>query len=361
MTLSRSSGVHLLLVAALTAFACFYARDTMAPITASAVKPDAAVTFLAVGDIMISRGVARSIDRANDPLAPFRRMDPIFRSTDFNFGNLESPVGPNERIVGKGLVFNARRRDMASLREYNFRVLNIANNHALDQGLTGLKNTREVLAENGLTPLGAGNDLTDAWRPKTIEVRGIKIGFVGASYSSINDNGALRNDHVARIEDTERLREAIGELKQLGTHFIVATMHAGTEYVRNPNPSQTAFARAAIDFGADVVIGAHPHWIQTIERYRGKLIFYSLGNFVFDQEWSQDTKEGLAVKITIIPDNSTTQATATIEQVELIPVIIENYSTPRPANKIETQAILGKINETSRTIRPMEEHAASLQ
>ncbi|HVF48021.1 MAG TPA: CapA family protein [Pyrinomonadaceae bacterium] len=361
MTRHRSHGVQLLLLAALIAFACFYTRQAIAPISASAMTQDMPVTFLAVGDIMISRGVARAIDRANDPLAPFRRMDPIFRSTDFNFGNLESPISPNGNIIGKGLVFNARRRDVAGLREYNFQVLNIANNHALDQGLAGLRNTRQVLADNGLTPLGAGDDLADAWTPKITEVRGIKIGFVGASYSSNNDNGASRNDHVARIEDTERLRQAIDELKQVGTHFIVATMHAGTEYVRNPNASQISFARSAIDLGADVVIGTHPHWIQTIERYKGKLIFHSLGNFVFDQEWSQETKEGLALKITIIPDNTAKQPAATIEQVELIPVIIENYSTPRPANEIESRVILGKINENSRTIRPMSERVAGSQ
>jgi poly-gamma-glutamate synthesis protein (capsule biosynthesis protein) len=262
---------------------------------------------------MISRGVARAIDRAGDPLEPFKPMAPIFRSTDFNFGNLESPVSPNRNITGKGLVFNARRRDIAG---------------------------------------GVGDDLSEAWTPRLVEVRGIKIGFVGASYSSINDNGASRNDHVARIEDIERLRQSISDLKQMGTHFIVATMHAGTEYVRNPNPSQVVFARAAIDLGADVVVGAHPHWIQTIERYRGKLIFYSLGNFVFDQEWSQDTKEGLAVKITVVPARGRAKAAATIQQVELIPVIIENYSTPRPANEHESRSILAKINEPSSTIRP---------
>jgi len=357
MTLHRSSGMHLLLVAALTVFASFYARDVMAPITESAVIADTAITFLAVGDIMISRGVARAIDRGDDPMVPFRRMDSIFRSVDFCFGNLESPVGPNPNVIGKGLVFNARRRDIAGLRVYNFKVINLANNHALDQGVAGLRNTRQALAEMGLEHLGAGDDLTEAWRPKTIDVRGVKIGFTGASYSSINDNGALRNEYVARIEDTESLRQAIIELKSMGAHFIVATMHAGTEYVRNPNASQIAFARSAIDLGADVVIGAHPHWIQTIERYKGKLIFYSLGNFVFDQEWSQDTKEGLAIKITLLAR----ETEAAIDQVELIPVIIENYSTPRPASDIESRAILNKIGERSTTIRPMDEGTPGLR
>ena len=76
-------------------------------------------------------------------------------------------------------------------------------------------------------------------------------------------------------------------------------MHAGTEYTRTPMPQQITFAHAAIDDGADIVIGAHPHWVQTIEKYKGKYIFYSLGNFIFDQAWSQETMEGLTLKITV--------------------------------------------------------------
>ena len=315
---------------------------------------EARVTFLAVGDMMISRGVARSITRANDPLVPFRKMDEIFRSTDFNFGNLEVPISGNNNVIGKGLVFNMHTRDIAGLKAYNFKVLNLANNHALDQGVNGLRRTREFLDEHGFIHLGVGDNLEQAWQPKTITVKGVKIGFVGASYASVNDGGVARNEYVARIEDKERLKRAIDQLRSEGAAFIVATMHAGVEYTRRPHQPQIDFARNAIDFGADIVIGAHPHWAQIFETYKGKYIFYSLGNFIFDQEWSRDTKEGLALKITLYNRKSSRQPTspARVEQIELIPIVIENYSTPRPANETEAQQILKKIGADGKIIKP---------
>src|SRR6185369_10802699 len=147
----------------------------------------------------------------------------------------------------------------------------------------------------------------------------------------------------------------------------VVTMHAGTEYTRTPNQAQTDFAHAAIDDGADIVIGAHPHWVQTTEQYKGKYIFYSLGNFIFDQELSQETKEVLTLKITLESTKSASPATpgaatvddlqgqrlgAKVKQIELIPVIIENYSTPRVTNDSEATSILKKINATNKIITP---------
>ena len=355
MTHSRhrfSIGVYLSVVLGMLISACSDAQKTPPQVPPPVVTVDARITFLAVGDIMISRGVARAIDRAGDPLAPFKRMESIFLSTDFNFGNLESPISGNDNKVGKGLMFNMRRRDAAGLKKYNFKVLNLANNHAMDQGLKGLQYTRRALAEDGFTYLGVGDNLAEAWRPKTIEVKGVKIGFVGASYASYNDNGAARNEYVARIEDEKLLESSINELKKSGTDFIIATMHAGVEYERRPGPAAIAFARKAIDSGADMVIGGHPHWVQIMEEYKGKYIFYSLGNFIFDQEWSRDTKEGLALKITLACKKTTESATRAVEQIELIPVIIENYSTPRPATEPEAQAILNKIGVASRIIQP---------
>ncbi|CAN5234042.1 capsular polyglutamate synthetase PgsA [soil metagenome] len=311
------------------------------------------VVFLAVGDIMISRGVAKAIDRAGSSLAPFEKMADVFRSTDFNFANLESPISGRDNIVGKGLVFNMRTRDIEGLKKYNFKVLNLANNHAMDQLIGGLRFTGKTLDENNLTHIGTGDNLDQAWEGKTITVKGVKIGFVGASYASINDGGVARNDYVARMEDTERLKKSIEKLRAEGADFIVATMHGGIEYTRRPNKTQTDFAHAAIDYGADIVIGAHPHWAQIFEKYKDKYIFYSLGNFIFDQTWSRDTQEGLALKITLdskksnIQGNSKTQ----VGQIELMPVVLENASTPRLGNEAATAQILNKIGATDKIFK----------
>lgn len=329
------------------------AKDLVSPAPTSS---SSSVTFLAVGDIMLSRSVATTINKANNPLLPFTGMADILTSTDFNFGNLESPFsGKNEFEPSGSLVFNVPLKNIQGLKDYNFPILNLANNHAFDQGLDGLLYTNAYLDQNNIKHIGTGKTLTEAWKPQYVEYHGIKIGFIGASFSSLNDNGKTINDNVARIEDITRLQSAVAEAR-LNADFVVVTMHAGIEYTRTPNDAQTAFAHAAVDAGADIVIGAHPHWVQTIEKYHNTYIFYSLGNFIFDQMWSQETREGLALKIQLSKNQPThtlqgPQDSAHINQIELLPVIIENYSTPRLATPEESKKILQDIGQVETVLR----------
>lgn len=325
-------------------------------------------TFLAGGDIMLSRNVAAAIQKSNDVDLPFRNIADILKSTDFNFANLESPVAPfakNQIIGGHSLLFGAPAGYIKGLADFNFKILNLANNHALDQGLLGIKATRSALDNLNIKYEGAGDNLDQAWQPAIVEANGIKIGFIGASYASVNDSGKTTNNYVARIGDLENLKSSIQNLKSK-SDFIVVTMHAGTEYTKTPNAAQTAFAHAAIDDGADMIIGSHPHWVQTIEEYNDKYIFYSLGNFIFDQDWSQETKEGLTLKITLSKSGGTnpqapgaaslgdlqgSRIPAKLESVELIPIII-NSSQPRPATADEGKKVLKKINQNMNILYP---------
>lgn len=337
-------------------------------------------TFLAVGDVSLSRNIAQTIKNKNDVLYPFRGMEEQFRSVDFTFGNLETPFSSSDAFTPKNtLVFNAPKANVAGLKEYNFKVITLANNHAYDQGLDGIITTAKILDDNGLLHTGIGKNLDEAWQPVIYESNGITIGILGASYSSVNDGGKAANNYVARIEDVSHLKSSILNLKST-TDFVVVAMHAGTEYVRKPNQSQIDFAHAAIDAGADIVIGHHSHWIQTIEEYQGKYIFYSLGNFIFDQNWSQETMEGLALKITLSklgchsgpePESRTmnldagsqpgmtcwdalqgSRTPAQIKQIDLIPVIIKENCCPHPALSVGAQAILKKIGVTEQVIAP---------
>lgn len=302
-------------------------------------------TFVAVGDMMLSRGVERVIENGG-PLLPFSQMAETLSSSDFNFGNFEAPISGNDKRMGKGLVFNVRTTDIEGLIKYKFKVVGLANNHAFDQGLAGLQNTRSFLTQKGIENTGTGADKTEAWTPRVITANGIRFGFLAASYASVNDGGVTKNQYVARIEDVDEMKAAIAKLKT-ECDIIVVAMHAGIEYTRNPEKGQIAFARAVIEAGADILIGAHPHWIQTIEQYQGKYIFYSLGNFIFDQR-KPDTKEGLALKITARRGGGRTA----IDQIELIPVVIERMGIPRKATPQETTAILKKINITDPVLRP---------
>ncbi len=315
-------------------------------------QSEARATFGVVGDIMLSRNVAAKIKKANNPLLPFSKMSEVLLANDFNFANLESPFSGKDSFPNTGsLVFNVPRQNVKGLVANKFTIISLANNHALDQGAKGLAYTRIFLGQNNIKAIGAGSNLDEAWRPDIVEANGIKIGFIAVSYASINDNAKSTNQYVARIEDVKRLKSAILSAREQAD-FVVVSMHAGTEYKYQPNASQTKFAHQAIDLGADLVVGAHPHWVQTIEKYKDKYIFYSLGNFIFDQEWSRETKEGLMLKVELAQRGENGIMRARLNQIELLPVVIENYSTPRLANAKEAQVILGHIGVTERVLKP---------
>ncbi len=328
------------------------------------------ITFLAAGDIMLSRNVASKMaEGGKDGFLPFRKVDDLLHSTDFNFANLESPFsGSDQYYFPNEFTFNTPTWARSGLNQYNFKILGLANNHILNQDKAGLDYTIKYLAEAGLTGVGAGDNLDEAWKGKTFSAKGVTVGFIAAVYSQGGDANKL----MAQITDTDRLTKSIAELKTRAD-FVVISMHAGEEYTRLPTEPQVEFAHAAIDAGADIVIGSHPHWVQTIEQYKGKYIFYSLGNFVFDQEFSQNTKEGLTLKITLekptrcgasglsptgqqeVVCSDSLQGTrlgATLKQIELVPIIVENYCCARPANETEVQGILKKINLNDPLIKP---------
>jgi poly-gamma-glutamate capsule biosynthesis protein CapA/YwtB (metallophosphatase superfamily) len=350
-TIIRLAIFTLVMIGGLTIQPDFWHRTLAPELLASSGDPDLirtgpTVTFLAVGDIMLSRHVAVRIEQNDNPLLPFDQSTDLLSCTDFNFGNLESPISGNDASKGRELIFNTSTKHLAGLVAYNFKILNLANNHAMDQGVAGLENTRRVLSAQGISDLGVGSNQEEAWQPKIVTVNGVRIGFLGASYASTNDGDGKRNDYVARIEDLSDLKNALTKLRAQAD-YIVVTMHAGIEYKRNPDSSQITFARAAIDYGADMVIGQHPHWIQTMEQYQGKYIFYSLGNFVFDQMGHEDTREGLTLRVSIRMQRVRNQAR--LEKIELIPVIIQQVS-PRPATDEEAQRILQKMGVTNRVI-----------
>lgn len=282
-------------------------------------RPPEIASVLLVGDVMLSRNVAARLREKGDPLLPFRGASALLSSADFNFGNLEAPFWTEPAIGGSSLIFAAPAEAVEGLRHYHFRVVSLANNHALDQDEEGLDYTLALLADNGIQAAGAGRNLDEAWQARTVTVRGMRIAFLAVSYASVNDGGKKRNALVARMEDLGRLRSRLRALKREGA-FVVVSMHAGVEYTAAPDPAQVAFARAAIDAGADVVAGSHPHWVQPVERYHGGLIFYSLGNFIFDLDSSPETQRGLAARLVFVGER--------LAGARLYPVRIENRCCP---------------------------------
>ena len=314
-------------------------------------------SLLAVGDILLTRQVAAQIEKNGDSNLPFNNLQTLLKDADITFGNLECPLSENPNPIREGLIFRCPTKYLAGLINAGFDVLSTANNHMLDQGIEGLEFTINHLLSQNILPVGTV--LSDSMELDTndgpvIERDGVKIGFLGYSYTAKNDGGKSTHPQIASAYDLQKLQTDIATLKTR-SDVVVVSMHAGTEYTRAPNQNQIDFAHAAIDAGANIVIGHHPHWIQPVEIYspqpsspgdgegwgevetkRQGIIFYSLGNFVFDQMWSQETREGLMVKL-----NFENQE---LKSAELLPVIIENYCCPRLANDQEKPNILRKIN-----------------
>ena len=345
-------------------------HDSPLPLKLPIAENKNEIEIILVGDIMLSRSVGTKMSESEDWALPFRKLGNLLRSVDLTFGNLESPFLNTGDRVTEGLSFKTEPQAVEGLALAGFDILSTANNHAFDQGKEGVEFTKSWLAQNGMLGIGTGSTTQETHAPAIFTVNEKKIGFLAYTYFK-------RRPYIADL-DIDQMQKDVASLKDKA-EFIIVSMHAGTEYVAMPTQEQKDFAHAAIDAGADVVVGHHPHWVQPIERYAtsfpspgvgrvpervgevesGKehesvdskintenyhtgIIFYSLGNFVFDQEWSQKTKEGLTVRLTI-KDNQLTK-------VELVPVIIENYCCPRLADESESKKILDNINETSTII-----------
>jgi poly-gamma-glutamate synthesis protein (capsule biosynthesis protein) len=308
------------------------------------VKNADELEIVLVGDIMLSRYVGTQMRNTDNWTLPFDDLAYELARADITFGNLESPFLETGPRVTDGLVFKAEPRSVEGLVKAGFDVVSTANNHAFDQGFAGLAYTNDLLRQNGIIGVGTGTTTAAAWQPAVFEVANTRVAFIAASYASQNDGGRSRNNYVARTDDEEFLRQAIEQLRA-DVDVIIVSLHAGEEYTSVPNQQQQDFARSAIEIGADIVVGHHPHWVQEAELYSATptstpgLIFYSLGNFVFDQGWSQKTKEGLMVRIKIKDKQ--------IDSATLVPIIIENYCCARLANDQEAAKILRDINATA--------------
>jgi poly-gamma-glutamate capsule biosynthesis protein CapA/YwtB (metallophosphatase superfamily) len=248
------------------------------------------------GDAMLSRHVGRLARAQNDPAWPWRDIAEIFQSADIGFVNLESPFSDHGALVEAGMVFKAEPPMIEGLKLAGIDVVSTANNHARDQGGHGVEYTLDWLARNGIAVAGSGRSSGEAHAGTVIERNGLRFGFLAYTYDQSNGNHADSDERVA-VMDIARMRLDVADMAQRADAVIVS-MHAGIEYSPSPNSQQTEFARAAIDAGARVVVGHHPHVTQSWERYRNGVIFYSLGNLVFDQFQRVETQRGALAEVT---------------------------------------------------------------
>lgn len=262
---------------------------------------DGIVSLVLVGDVMLGRMVERKSEEVQDFSTPFRRVAQYLSRADLVFANLENPILKNCPPHHTGFKFCATPRMLEGLSLAGIDVVTIANNHSRDFGPQGVAETQEFLRNKGIHITGLGELVV-------LEKGGMKFGFLGF-------NKAQEENPKLSVGELELIRESDSK-----ADFLVVGMHWGVEYRDKALPGVRKLARELVEAGADVVVGHHPHWIQENESIDGKPVFYSLGNFVFDQFWSEETRRGLVVKL-IFEDRR-------IANQELLPVYINSSAQP---------------------------------
>lgn len=271
------------------------------------------VSGIFVGDIMLSRAVGRQMVLNNDFEFPFALVKDSFQLVDFAFGNLEGPISDQGNNQGSQYSFRADPRVLNGLVGSNFKVLNLANNHIWDWGMPALLQTMDLLKENSILFVGVGKNYQEANQPKIFEKNGLRIGFWGltdlypASLEAKFDRPGISEPDFIKVASSI----AYFKSEKL-IDFAVVSPHWGIEYESEPTLSQRQTARFLIERGADLVIGHHPHVIQSYEEYLGRSIFYSLGNFIFDQSFSKETMTGLVVKASFYPGSTLKVTTSSV-------------------------------------------------
>lgn len=257
------------------------------------------IKILLVGDMMFDRWIRQVAEKKGQEFI-FQGVKDLLQNANLVVGNLEGPITDKPSVsldskIGskENYVFTFLPEIAKNLFSENIRLVNIGNNHILNFGEDGLADTKKYLVVAGVNFFGNTGKSDGRFFIK--DVGGIKIAFV--NYNQFVNNG--KNDALYDLQ----------AVKELKPDFIVVYTHWGTEFMDKPSERNKELAHEFIDKGADLIIGSHPHVVQTKEKYRSKMVYYSLGNFIFDQYFNPNTQEGLVVEVVIdsINKNITTQ------------------------------------------------------
>jgi poly-gamma-glutamate capsule biosynthesis protein CapA/YwtB (metallophosphatase superfamily) len=241
-------------------------------------------------------------------------------SADLALANFENPVIRAAVWHPDATTFTGDLRLLPILNQAGIDGVTLANNHILDAGVPGVRETIVHLEEASIAHAGAGMDLAEAREPMIFDLGQTKIGVLSYqgvpsydwAWATETSAGTAPIGKEVMKEDVERLRDEVD--------LVVVMPHWGNEYLATPEPWQVDWAHAAVDAGADLVIGGHAHWPKGIEVYDGDPIFYGVGNFLFDQSWSEETSTGIFAEITLYEDR--------VIQIRPVPFIQLDYSQP---------------------------------
>jgi poly-gamma-glutamate capsule biosynthesis protein CapA/YwtB (metallophosphatase superfamily) len=295
-------------------------------------QPDSCATIVFTGDLNFAQHFEYAMRQ--QPFDVFANWDKIGKY-DLMMVNLENAVTRSKDSVKKEFVFKMKKEFLSFFSKAGISLVNCANNHTADFHVKGILETIQQLDSAGIKHIGIGRNLTEAREPVILTINGLRIGFLG--YADIGMYIASRTRagrtplrKALILEDVKKLRSLVD--------FIVVNLHWGDELAKYPDKDQISLAHQVIDGGADLIIGHHPHVLQGIERYREKIIAYSLGNFVFGGNSNSANSETAVLKVRFTNKGM---------DAEPVPVYVRNWK-PEPADSIIARRILQRLQERSK-------------
>ena len=307
-------------------------------------------TILFTGAIVPGRCVQAAIDEQGNADFLYEDLRELVSSADLAVGTLNAALSDYPPHTGciKTFVLVGSSNNADAMANAGFDVVSVATNHIKNCGLStcgdrAFLDTMDNLKRVGILPVGAGNNIQEAMQPVVVEINGIRFGFVSLGEVEARAFADENTPGIAPLpgdfaEAEANLRSAITTARQI-SDVVIAMPHWGSDYSDTPNYRQLYFDKVAVDAGADLVIGNHPHVIQGMCEIEGVPVFYSLGSFVFDQDWSVETQQGIVVVVTF-------EGTE-LRDYQVIPVHIDGNGHVQVAETPEYEEILARFQELS--------------
>ena len=284
---------------------------------------DSTLTVVLTGDILLDRGVRKAIEKHGVDHLFSDGIDSVFHSAQVVVGNLECPATEIEAPVFKRFIFRAEPAWLEALQRHGVTHLNLANNHSIDQGRRGLLDTKENIVKAGMMPIGAGANMSEAAEPVLLAEQPRKVWLVPSLRLALENYAYLTDKPCVSQEPMDSLLQRVHHLRQQdSTAVIIVSLHWGAEHKLEPVPRQRMDARMLINAGADVLVCHHTHTLQTIEDFRGHMIYYSVGNFIFDQHKPLNSAACI-VQLDITADGMTVN-TIPVEIRHCVPYLVTN-------------------------------------
>src|SRR3989344_1663921 len=287
------------------------------------------ILLITTGDVIPSRSVNHISVNKNNFKWAFENVAPLLKSADITFINMEAPLIKNCPLTDEGFIFCGDERHSEGLLYSGVDIVNYANNHMSNYGVEGIDNTKNILDSVGILSVGLSSG------PVYKTVKGVSFAFL--AYNSLGVPEPLLS-----YADKEKMKREISAVDN-AADVVVVGMQWGEEYTTQITSFQKELAHLAVDSGADLVIGNHPHWIQPAEIYKSGVILYAHGNLIFDQMWSLETRQGILAGFIFKGKE--------LADVVFIPVLIEGYGQPRILEGSGREKILNKFYEDSRKFK----------